>query len=47
MNVKGIKCPICKKKTLSHLTNPRWNNWLEYDKAYCRSCKSKFKEKSQ
>ena len=47
MKVKGVPCPKCGKKTLSHPDNPKWSAWKEYSKAVCRSCGSKFKEKKE
>lgn len=45
MEIKGIPCLKCGKKTLSHPDNPRWSAWKMTDKAVCRSCGVRFKEK--
>ena len=45
IKVKGIKCPKCGKKTLSNPDNEKWSKWKDYTKAFCRNCKTKFREK--
>lgn len=47
MLVKGKPCPKCGKKTLSHPDNYYWSNWKDTNRAYCRSCGTRFKKKER
>ncbi len=38
VEVKGVSCPNCGKKTLSHPNHKEWSAWKDYSRVYCRKC---------